>query len=173
MDRRSRKLWLFSVLALGAALAVKGINMRAQDLAGDDMEKQAILNHVHAIFRAFIDRDRDRIRMLHTDDWVGFLGPSTQIERGIDAYMVNADKSLDGFRGTGYEINDSEVQIYGDIALVFYVATYYYETDDADVGTIPLRSIDVFRRENGEWHQSASHIAVIPSGGRWGEGDSG
>ena len=140
-------------------------------------EERKLVDHVHEIFRAFLERDRERIRALHTEDWVGFLGPSTGIERGIADYMINAERSLESFRGTAYEIHDTEVQIHGDIALVFYVATYRYAGVGADVevdvekdGAIPLRSVDVFRREDGDWKQSASHIAVIPSAGKWGEG---
>ena len=135
-------------------------------------DARELIDHVHEIFQAFLDRDRDRIRQLHTDDWTGFLGPSAQIERGIDDYMGNVDFSLDAFRGTGYEIHDTEVQIRGDMGLVFYVATYRYESDAGTVGTIPLRSIDVFRREDGQWIQSASHIAVVPNAGKWGEGET-
>lgn len=134
-------------------------------------EEQMLIDHVHSIFQAFLDRDRDRLRALHTKDWVGFLGPSIGIERGISDYMVNAERSLDSFRGTHYEIRDTEVQIHGNLALLFYVATYYYAgTADGAAGEIPLRSVDVFRREDGRWNQSASHISVIPGAGKWGEG---
>lgn len=136
-------------------------------------EESILVEHVHEIFRAFLARDRKRIRELHSDDWVGFLGPSTRIERGIEDYMINADRSLDSFRGTAYEILDTEVQIHGDIALVYYVATYSYEDDTPGGGThtLGLRSVDVFRREAGDWIQVGSHIGVIPSGGKWGEGE--
>jgi ketosteroid isomerase-like protein len=160
--------------ALAALVCGTGLmsNARAQSPAASQQDVDALIGHVYQIFDAFIEQDRDRIKNLHTEDWVGFLGPSTQIERGIDAYMVNADRSLDSFKGTSYEIHDTEVQIFGDVALVFYVATYYYEKSDTTTGEVPLRSVDVFRRENGEWIQSASHISVIPAAGRWGEGES-
>lgn len=166
-----------SACSLIAAFTIFGVGARASGHAevasvhdATAAEKQALIDHVHAIFQAFLDRDRDRIRALHTQDWVGFLGPSTKIERGIGDYMVNADRSLESFHGTAYEIHDAEVQIYGDVALVFYVATYYYENEDRSSGAIPLRSIDIFRREGARWNQSASHISVIPNHGRWGEG---
>ncbi len=132
-------------------------------------DSELILEHIESIFQAYIRRDRDAIRRLHTDDWIGFQGPSTTIERGIDAHMKNADASLGHFRGTGYEILDSEIQIFGDLALVFYVARYDYRDMDGKEGSIPLRSIDIYRREKGEWNQAGSHITVIPSGGSWGE----
>ncbi|MEE9555018.1 MAG: nuclear transport factor 2 family protein [candidate division Zixibacteria bacterium] len=135
-------------------------------------DREQILNHIHSIFKAFLKRDRAAIKQAHTDDWVGFMGPSTGIERGIDAYMANVDKSLQNFRGSGYEILDNEIQVYGDISIVYYVARYDYLDDDDNLHSIPLRSVDIYRRESGGWIQAGSHITVIPSGGNWGEGDS-
>lgn len=132
-------------------------------------DQQEIIDHIHKIFQAFIARDRETIRKLHTSDWTGFQGPSTSIERGIEAYMVNVDKSLETFHGTGYELLDAEVQFYGDLALVYYVARYDYRGVDGNDGSIPLRSIDVYRRDDGSWNQCGSHITPIPTQGRWGE----
>lgn len=133
--------------------------------------KTQIIEHIHSIFTAFINQDREALRNTHTEDWMGFLGPSTQIERGIDAYMENAEKSLSTWKGTGYELLDTEVKIYGDIALVFYVAVYDCVDHEGTALSIPLRSIDIYRNESGRWIQAGSHIAVIPSGGNWGEGE--
>ena len=168
----SKELFKTGVIAASMMVAIvtaTSIMADGQSMNKNQAEKQQLIEHVHKIFRAFLNRDRDRIRELHTRDWVGFLGPSTKIERGIGDYMINADLSLDNFRGTGYEIHDTEVQIYSDIALVFYIASYYYETDEGNTSVIPLRSVDVFKRENDHWNQAASHISVIPDGGKWGE----
>jgi len=136
-------------------------------------DRDQILQHIHSIFQAYLRQDRDAIRKTHTPDWTGFQGPSVKIERGIDAYMVNAEKSLQTLRGTGYELLDTEVQIYGDLALVYYIARYDYRDQEGREGSIPLRSIDVYRREHGEWNQCGSHITPIPAGGDWGEGRMG
>ena len=136
-------------------------------------DREEILGHINGIFQAFLRRDREAIKAAHADDWVGFLGPSTSIERGIDAYMANADKSLESFTGTGYELLDTEMQFYTDLALVYYVARYDYVDADGQTHSIPLRSVDIYRRESGGWVQAGSHITVIPSSGAWGEGDSG
>jgi ketosteroid isomerase-like protein len=132
----------------------------ASATADDDRTK--ILEHIHGIFRAYIARDRAAIERMHTRDWIGFQGPSTKIERGIADYMRNADRSLQTLHGTDYELLDREVQIYGDLALVYYVARYDYRTAEGAPGSIRLRSIDVYRRENGQWNQAGSHISVIP-----------
>lgn len=133
-------------------------------------DRQQILNHIHAIFQAFLNRDRETIKNLHSKNWIGFMGPSTGIERGIDAYMTNVDKSLDNFKGTDYELYDSEVQIHGNIAIVYYVARYDYAAENEQTHSIPLRSVDIYHRERDGWIQVGSHITVIPSEGAWGEG---
>lgn len=131
-------------------------------------DRQEILAHIHSIFQAYVDRDLKVIRNTHTNDWTGFQGPSTKIERGIEDYMKNAEKSLDAFAGTGFEILDSEVQLYGDVAVVYYVARYDYTDAAGEDHELPLRSVDVYRRENGHWIQAGSHITPIPQGS-WGE----
>ncbi len=136
----------------------------------ETIDNDKILNHVHSIFKAFLSQDREELRRLHTGDWVGFLGPSTNIERGLEAYMTNAEKSLQAFKGVSYELLDSEIRIHGDIALVYYVARYDYQTEEGEIHAVPLRSVDIYRRENGDWNQAGSHISVIPDGGGWGEG---
>ena len=141
--------------------------------AAGESDKQKILAHIDAIFRAYIAGDRKTIEKLHTTDWVGFQGPSGRIERGIGDYMRNADRSLEAFQGTAHELLDVEVQIFGDVALVWYVARYDYRThSDGTSGSLSLRSVDVYRKKDGEWNQSGSHIAVVPDSGAWGEGSA-
>jgi ketosteroid isomerase-like protein len=133
-----------------------------------DRDRQEILDHIHGIFQAYLRQDREALRRMHTADWTGFQGPSTGIERGIDAYMVNAELSLERFQGTGYELKETEVQLHGDIALVYYIADYHCR--DKETGaerTIALRSIDVYRREAGGWNQAGSHITPIPTQRSW------
>ncbi len=161
------------LLAVTCAAAPKCTLEKTNVNTSTEKHRLEILEHIDGIFRAYLRQDRDALRRMHTPDWVGFQGPSVKIERGIDAYMANAEKSLQNLRGVGYELLDTEGQIYGDIALVYYVARYDYRGPDGSEGSIPLRSVDVYRREHGGWNQAGSHIAVIPRGGHWGEGDAG
>jgi len=136
-----------------------------------DKDKEKIIKHIHLIFQSFINRDREAIKNAHTNDWVGFLGPSIKIERGIDDYMINVDKSLNNFNGIGYEILDTEIQIYSDIAIVYYTARYDYLDEKGQTKPFPLRSVDIYKRKSDNWIQVGSHITPMPSGGAWGEGD--
>jgi len=134
-------------------------------------DKKEILEHIHSIFQAFLRQDRQALTETHAQNWIGFLGPSTRIEKGLDKYMANAEKSLQNFKGVGYEILENEIQIYGDIAIVYYVARYDYEDISGLAHSLPLRSIDIYRRDKAGWIQAGSHISVIPTTGEWGEGD--
>jgi ketosteroid isomerase-like protein len=133
--------------------------------AGED--RAEIIAHIHAIFDAYIRRDREAIRRTHTPDWTGFQHPSARIERGLEDYMKNAELSLRTLRGTGFELLDTEVQIHGDVAIVYYVARYDFEKDGGERGSVPLRSVDIYRRERDGWIQCGSHIGVIPAAPSW------
>jgi ketosteroid isomerase-like protein len=159
-----------AVWIAGAGVVIAGALLGSVQAEGRsaDRDREEILSHVHAIFQAYLRQDREALRRTHTADWTGFQGPSTGIERGIAAYMANAELSLERFQGTGYELRDTEVQIHGEIALVYYVADYHCR--DKATGaerTITLRSIDVYRRERGGWNQAGSHITPIPAQRSW------
>ena len=130
-------------------------------------DREEILAHIRSIFEAYIRQDRDAIRRTHTPDWTGFQNPSVRIERGIDAYMRNAELSLQTLRGKSFELLDAEVQVRGDTAIVYYVARYDFVHSDGQPGTVPLRSVDIYRREPDGWIQSGSHISVIPAEATW------
>ena len=132
-------------------------------MQANDSDRKQILDHIHSIFKAFIAKDRETLRATHSNDWIGFMVPSTEIERGLDAYLRNAEKSLENYDGTGYELLDNEIQIHGDLALVYYVARYDCKDKDGKELSLPLRSIDIYRRDSGHWIQAGSHISIIPS----------
>lgn len=125
-------------------------------------DRRAIIDHVHSIFQAYIRRDRDALRRTHSSDWTGFQLPSARIERGIDDYMRNAEDSFRRFRGTGYELGDTEIQLFGDMALLWYVGRYDFADAEGMPKSLGLRSVDVYRREPTGWNQCGSHITRVP-----------
>jgi len=167
---RMRALGL--IVAIAAVACAHAGAAEEKSMGGKaDGDRAEIIRHIRSIFEAYLRKDRAAIRRTHARDWVGFLGPSTKIERGIDDYMAGADRSLESFDGLGYELLDTEVQLYGDLGLVYYTARYDFQDHDGHKESLPLRSLDVYRREGGGWIQAGSHITPIPSGGRWGEGE--
>jgi ketosteroid isomerase-like protein len=93
--------------------------------------------------------------------------PSPELTIG---FPIGTERSLQSFHGTGYELLDSEVQLHGDLGIVYFTAKYDYRDGDGKQRSLPLRSMDIYRKEDGEWIQTGSHITPIPSGGTWGEG---
>jgi ketosteroid isomerase-like protein len=153
---------------IGRPIQAENGGGRVTDLDGQGTarDREEILAHIRGIFAAYIRQDRDAIRRTHSRDWTGFQNPSVKIERGIEDYMRNAETSLQTLRGTGFELIDTEMQFYGALAVVFYVARYDYEHEGRKE-SVPLRSVDLYRREADGWIQCGSHISVIPSAPSW------
>lgn len=135
----------------------------AASTAATPTDAEQILAHIHRLFRAFVDKDRETIRRGHTTDWRGFQVRSTAMVRGLDAYMQAADDALRHFRGTRYELTDHDIAVHGDLAVVFYVARFWYTDDSGAEQELPLRSVDIYRREPGGWNQCGSNISVLPA----------
>ena len=127
-----------------------------------DLDRQAILAHIDGLFRAYFRGDLEAIRRGHTEDWTGFQIGSRTIVRGIDAYMENAKAVLQRFRGQRYLLEDVQIDLHGDRAVVFYVAREWVLDDKGEEKEIRLRSVDLYRRERGGWNQYGSHIALMP-----------
>jgi ketosteroid isomerase-like protein len=125
-------------------------------------DRDAILAHVDSIFQAYFRGDRDAIRATHIHDWRGFHLRSRSIVRGIDEYMRHADAVLASIQGLRYEMLDADVQVYGDVAVVFYLAREWIRDAEGREKTILLRACDVYRRDGGAWNQCGSNIYVMP-----------
>lgn len=136
--------------------------IKTQSEKGATSDEKEIVAHIHGLFDAYIRKDREAIRRGHTADWRGFQTRSTEIVRGIDAYMVNADRILETMNGVRYELRDVEVHVQGNIAVVYYVASYWIRNDSGEEQLVPLRSVDIYRREPGGWNQCGSNISFVP-----------
>jgi ketosteroid isomerase-like protein len=125
-------------------------------------DRDAILAHVDSIFQAYFRGDREMIRRTHAADWRGFHLRSRSIVRGLDEYMRHADAVLSSIQGLRYEMLDADVQVYQNVAVVFYLAREWIRDAEGREKTILLRACDVYRRDDGEWNQCGSNIYVMP-----------
>lgn len=133
-------------------------------------DRQQIIDHLHSIFDAFVRQDREAIQALHTKDWTGFQAASREIVRGLEGYMKNV--TLANAQMLEYEIQDIEVKIYGDVAVVFYVAQWRSRMKaSGQVVKIRARSVDIYRREAGSWNQAGSNLNLLPTAGAFGMPD--
>jgi hypothetical protein len=127
--------------------------------ADDDRAKAEIIAHVESIFQAFVDQDRDTIRATHADDWTGFQTGAQDITHGIDAYMANI-----GFANPmqRYEIEDYDIKLYGDVAVIYYVAQWWsYVPSIEQYVRTRARSVDIYRHEDDGWIQAGSNINIL------------
>jgi hypothetical protein len=120
-----------------------------------------IRQHVEALFDAFLAKDRTTLRDGRVEDWRGFQIPSTTLIRGVDRYMVDLESALENLTVTRYEFLDFEVDIHDDVALVYYVARDWLDTEDGEK-TILVRALDVYGLRQEGWIQIGSNICVLP-----------
>ena len=161
--RRALAALLLALIIPGLAIA-GGLTPQTAEERPEDA--RAIQAHIDSIFRAYIDRDRDRIRSTHSEDWRGFLRPSGTVIRGIEAYMQAAEAALSGPYGlSGYEFLEYDVIFYGDTAVVSYIA----ELVPRRIPFRPMiRVLDVYALvsdhgdSEGHWIQVASQTAPHP-----------
>jgi len=126
-----------------------------------DSDRDQIVSHINGLFQAFIGKDLESIRKGHTSDWKGFQVGSRHLVHGIDEYMEAAQQAMRTFNGTRYELLDVDVQVHGNVGIVFYVARYWF-SDAGEEKSIKLRSVDIYRREAEGWNQAGSNICTIP-----------
>jgi len=136
----------------------------ASDPAAD---RAAILAHVHSIFDAFVRGDIDALRATHSTDWCGFTIKSSRIARGIDGYMAAAIATVEAVETLEYELLETEIQIHGDVALLWYVARDVIRPRGGEPTTLFLRALDVYRRTTEGWTQCGSNICLLPSSAEW------
>lgn len=135
----------------------------AQATAQDDRaaDRAEIRAHIESIFQAFIDKDAEKLRATHTEDWRGFLEGSPVAIRGINEYMQAVSGGLKNPNGgmKSYKITDWDLLFQGnDLAVVCFVA----DVESRTGATSKLRILDVYARRNGHWIQAGSHTTVHP-----------
>lgn len=158
-----KSVFLVIVLIFLSVGAVFGFDGNAKDHSADE---KAIRAHIELIFQAYINRDREKVKATHGENWRGFLSNSKTIIRGIDGYMATADgqgmfNPQNPWRLTHYKFIDFDLVFYGDTAVVSYIAELFWKTP-ADKGSYKLRSVDVYAKEKGAWNQVASNIGPLP-----------
>jgi hypothetical protein len=128
------------------------------DRAADRAEIRA---HIESIFQAFIDKNGEKLRATHSEDWRGFLEGSPVAIRGIDEYMRAISGGLKNPNSgmKSYKITDWDVIFHGpELAVVCFVADIEFRAG----GTSTLRILDVYAKRQGHWIQAGSHTTVHP-----------
>lgn len=128
-----------------------------------DTDAQLIRSHVIGLFEAFLAGDTAALRDGRIDDWKGFQIRSTRLVRGAGEYLSELKEVMGAIEVSSYEFLDFDVDVYGDLAVVLYTARDYLKSGPGDdvPSTVLVRSLDVYRRIEGDWTQIASNICTI------------
>lgn len=166
MLKKSGKAFLFLILAVvTVSYPQKSNNFsvpRITKVADErDVDRAEIRKHVEGIFQAFVDKNSEKLRATHSTDWAGYSMDSRSLRQGIEAYMQGAENSLKNYGMVGFKLTSFDVVFHGDIALVFYIADVELKNGNG-AGTDKMRSLDVYKKQNGDWIQVASHLARHP-----------
>ncbi|MCP3975040.1 MAG: nuclear transport factor 2 family protein [bacterium] len=132
-----------------------------------DADVASIREHVELLFEAYLTEDRDALLRGRLPEWKGFQLRSTHLIRGVEDYARELDKALGAIKVQRYEFLDFEVEVLGDVALVYYIARDWLDVSNpkGDVSTPTtalIRALDVYRRVDGDWIQAGSNISAIP-----------
>jgi len=154
------------VFALVSILFIFSSSVAAQAIAandGRDADRAAIRAHIESIFQAFIDKDGDKLRATHAQDWKGFLEGSPSVMKGLDSYMDAVDSAVRN-KNSGmisYKITEFDVTFEGEVAIVCFVSDVARKAGD-HVYTSRLRIMDIYGKRNGHWIQIATDTAIHP-----------
>ena len=78
--------------------------------------------------------------------------------------MQNPIRNLSRIKMLQYEIEDIEVQLYGNTAIVYYVAHWKsLRKRTGEKVRIRARSVDIYRKDANGWNQAGSHLSILPS----------
>jgi Domain of unknown function (DUF4440) len=152
-------LMVFSLLTCTAVPS--SAQTKAEDRPAD---AAAIRASIESIFRAFVDKDRQKLVDTHATEWRGFTPGSGHVIRGRDGYMNEATFPAGQKQGqgmVGYRIGEFDIVFYGDTAVVSFMADV-----DRIFGTQKMTQkltfVDVYHKDPGGWIQVASNTSLHP-----------
>jgi len=131
--------------------------------AADDRaeDRAAIRADIEGIYRAFINKDRAKVRATHADNWHGFLEGSRAMLHNIDEYM-NAVGAMNGQYGMyDYKFRDFDMIFAGDAAFVTFVTDIDIKTPTGTRHAVQ-RLADFYVKTNGKWLQTGSNTSISP-----------
>lgn len=127
-----------------------------------EQDRKEILAHIDSIFRAFINKDQEKIRNTHLPEWKGFTVRSRETVHSRDTYMEEVISLLDRQNWKFYEMIDSDFAFYDNTAIVCYVATISGKDNQDRFFETKMRVMDVYVKSEGNWNLASSHVSLHP-----------
>jgi hypothetical protein len=154
------KHWFLCISLLILALAALPFATFGQDDRTAD--RAAIKAHIESIFEAFIDKDPAKLRATHAENWLGYLGDSANVIKGINDYMYwNQVDPKSPYGMKSYKFREFDLIFKADAAFVCFVADVDSNTPNGPFQRA-LRICDFYTKDDGQWIQSGSYTALHP-----------
>jgi ketosteroid isomerase-like protein len=125
-------------------------------------DREAIRAHIDSIFQAFIKKDAAALRATHAENWLGYLGESRTMIKGIDSYMYwNQVDPKSPYGMKSYKMREFDMIFKGDAAFVCFIADVESNTPNGPFHRA-LRISDFYTKQDGHWIQSGSYTDMHP-----------
>jgi ketosteroid isomerase-like protein len=151
-----------SLVMFLSVLALLGLNehpLRAEGRGGAAPEKlrQEILTAREAVWRSWFANDQERLRALLPDDTIA-INNGEEAWQSRDEILAAAGKfAAAGGRLVRMEFPRVEVQVFGDVAVVY--SQYLFEVETAGARQVSSgRATEVFVRRAGRWVNPGWHM---------------
>lgn len=146
---------LVSVLAV-----ITSCHMKKETLSSQEVEKE-IVAHEHTMWDRWSAGDPLGFAESFQDDATLFRWQDVQAQARLDG-LEEIQEYLATFEGNipvhKYEMVDSRVQVYGEIAILTF--EYHITMPDGE-SDLPWKATDVYRLVNGEWKIVHAHWSLV------------
>lgn len=133
--------------------------VHAQDERAAD--RAAIKAHIESIFQAFIDKDPEKLRETHAENWLGYLEGSREMIKGVGGYMDwNQVDPKSPYGMKSYKFREFDMIFKGDAAFVCFVADVESNPWPGSPPHRVLRICDFYTKNDGNWIQNGSDTAL-------------
>ena len=142
-------------VAVGALFAILATLMAAGVAARPD-ERAEITKVREAVWRAWFANDRKTMEKLVPPDTIVISSGDPHWKNQAEVFETAAKFQADGGKLTRLEFPRTEIQIYGDAAIIY--SQYIVETEMGGKRTLESgRVTEIFVRRNGQWMNSGWH----------------
>lgn len=125
-------------------------------------DRKAIMAHIESIFRAFIDKNREKIEATHLPQWKGFTVRSRKTIRSREEYMAEIEPLLENQHWKFFEISEDDIAFYGDTAVVSYITRISGKDPHERYFETKLRVMDIYIKTDSGWNLAASSVSLHP-----------
>jgi len=132
---------------------------QAPDRARDRAE---ILAHIDSIFKALAVRDQEALRRTHLPEFSGFTVRSRSVIQNREQYMQEMAGALESQPITAYKMLESDIDFYGDTAIVSYIALVGGTGGRGDRFEYKMRVMDVYVRTPEGWNLAGTSVSMHP-----------